>query len=71
MEKPEEQCSWGNLREKAWLRECLQKRTIPERIEFLHKYRNAIPLRQDWGTMCSQTMKAYTDRLLLQQGVMG
>ena len=62
--KQGDQCTWGNLREKSWLKEMVKKRNGTDRIDFLHKYRAAIPLRKDWGSMCPKVMTRYTDRLI-------
>jgi hypothetical protein len=64
VEKTGDQCSWGTLREKGWLRDMVNKRTGQDRLNFLLSYKRALPLRNDWGTMCCDTVRAFTDKLI-------
>lgn len=61
--KPQD-LTWGTLSEKGWLREMVKKRVGAERLQFLQSYKSGIPLRSDWGSICQDTIRKYTDRLI-------
>ena len=65
MTEPQE-ITWGTLSEKGWLREMVNKRFGTDRIQFLLKYKSGIPHRSEWGSICQDSIKLFTDKLITE-----